>query len=151
MKRHRNTKAPMPDVVVSRSSTSSASSVVLPPSVAFQAPMRILKRPSSQSPATSSSSLDNSTRETLAQREVRYQAARERIFREGRTEPVTDSKDGVYSEAIPTATLIRNPRGPADSHEDGPIEGFGSRRTAKGPPVPPETTFTSTVHETRGV
>jgi len=69
----------MPELIISPSST--GTSVVSPPPAAYQATMRILKRPSpSQSASNSTTSLSSQTRNTLAEREAQYQEARNRIF-----------------------------------------------------------------------
>ncbi|KAG1888219.1 hypothetical protein F4604DRAFT_1716071 [Suillus subluteus] len=74
-----NNKAPMPELIISPSSTGTC--VVPPPPAAFQPTMRILKRPSpSQSASNSTTSLSSQTRNTLAEREAQYQEARNRIF-----------------------------------------------------------------------
>ncbi|KAF7799504.1 hypothetical protein EIP86_010739 [Pleurotus ostreatoroseus] len=80
--RHSNTKAPMPEFVIS--SQGATASVLPPPPAAFQPALRILKRPAAASPAASASAaaadaaVDQQRR--FAEREAQYQAARERIF-----------------------------------------------------------------------
>ncbi|TFY71770.1 hypothetical protein EVG20_g1226 [Dentipellis fragilis] len=75
----RNTRAPMPQLVLSSSSTTQPPTS-LPPTI-FQAPIRILKRnPNSASPSPAQSGSGTPTQESLAEREARYQAARQRIF-----------------------------------------------------------------------
>ncbi|KAI9068655.1 hypothetical protein FKP32DRAFT_1587507 [Trametes sanguinea] len=146
-----NARAPVPQVVIAGSSTSAALSA---PPAAFQPVMRILKRPSaSPSPSSSSSGSptanDQSASKSYAEREARYQAARERIFGESR--PATEATDAQPPEtgggaAVPTPVRItREPRGPpsasstetstaslgATSNAYGTIErGFSSRRGA---------------------
>ncbi|KAG9226614.1 hypothetical protein CCMSSC00406_0006161 [Pleurotus cornucopiae] len=152
-----NTKAPMPEVLVKSSST-----IIAPPASAFQPQLRILKRPSATPPASTSPSLVGA-RETVQQREAKYNAARERIF--GTNEQGQDSegsrnaslsslqsalplRDGVrridptQSSTPPRTSVTRNPRGPADAgltmtDADGsPVpRGFG-RRIGDSKPVP---------------
>ncbi|KAK0205427.1 hypothetical protein DFS33DRAFT_766157 [Desarmillaria ectypa] len=102
-----NTKsaAPMPTVV--------SSSTPTPPAAAFQPVMRILKRPTSST--NSSVSSDVLSAESFREREARYQAARERIFGNGDSEP--------------SSTVVRNPRGPENGSAD---KGFTRRRTDDG-------------------
>jgi hypothetical protein len=131
----RNTRAPMPELIISSSSTTATA--VPPPAIAFQTPMRILKRPSSQNSSSNSSSSQTPT-ETLAQKEARYQAARERIF--GGDEESRKSK-GVErvqkgSPSPPAVNIVRNPIGPSGSYKDteGGQESKGfRRRSTKGP------------------
>lgn len=147
----------MPEVLVKSSST-----IVAPPASAFQPQLRILKRPSATPPASTSPSLVGA-RETVQQREAKYNAARERIF--GTNEQGQDSegsrnaslsslqsapplRDGVrridptQSSTPPRTFVTRNPRGPADAgltmaDADGsPVpRGFG-RRIGDSKPVP---------------
>jgi len=131
-----NTRAPMPQLLISSSSTTTP--VATPPVTAFQGPMRILKRPSQNSSSNSFSS--QAPTETLAQREARYQAARERIFGgdDGSGSNVNDSalKRGGAQKggpSLPTVNVIRNPIGPSESSKDtegGQVsKGFESRNT----------------------
>jgi len=130
-----NARAPMPLLIISPSST--ASSVVSPPSTVFQAPLHILKRPSASS---SSFSAELQTRESLVEREAKYQAARERIFgtdaesgndwqfgeekdTEGTMLRNERSRSGTPAHAT---NVVRNPRGP-----DEEASGFGGRRSQK--------------------
>lgn len=119
-----NTRAPMPELLISSSSTTSTA--VPPSATAFQAPMRILKRPSQNSSSNSSSS--QTPTESLAQREARYQAARERIFGgdDGSRSNVSDSgsgkskRDGEVRKGSPSlpVNVLRNPIGPSESSKD---------------------------------
>jgi len=68
-----NTKPRMPEIIAS----SATSSAIAPPAAAFDAPLRILKRPS---PDTNSSTSSIPSHKSFAKREADYQAARERIF-----------------------------------------------------------------------
>lgn len=109
----RNTKAPMPELVISSLNTSPP-----PPPSILQRPMQILKRPtaSNSSPATTS---QTGTNESLTQREARYHAARERIF-------------GADSEQKEQETVVvRNLRGPTEQGGE-PTKGFSGRRRKKG-------------------
>ena len=124
----------MPELLISSSST--MSTAVPPPATAFQAPMRILKRPSSQNSSSNSSS-SQTPAESLAQREARYQAARERIFGgdDGSGINVSDSGNGKFkhrelrkgSPSLPAVNVMRNPTGPSESSKD--VEGG---KVAKG-------------------
>jgi SUZ domain len=139
----RNTQAPMPDVVITPSSTNSTSYTVSPPPAAvFQAPMRILKRPSSNSPSSSAMNVSNSTRETLAEREARYQAARERIFKDDISQNSPD--EGVKAPSPPNESsrspkiaqktnVVRSPRGPESTTAGSPAAGFGARQKRNPP------------------
>jgi hypothetical protein len=141
---HRNTRAPMPELLISSSST--ATTVVSPPALAFQAPMRILKRPSSQNSGSNSTS-SQTLPESLAQREARYQAARERIFGgdDGSGSNISDSiggksRRGIGSQkgspSLQATHVIRNPIGPSESSIDMDAvqvsKGF-KRRSTKQP------------------
>lgn len=123
----------MPELVISRPST--GPSVVSPPVTAIQAPLRILKRPSASSTASASSSLTNASAssKSFAEREAKYQAARERIFGDPQVEP-KDAAPVSRSTPPPVATaVVRNPRGPSDDPEDGTIpRGFGGKRGRRG-------------------
>jgi SUZ domain len=122
--------APMPDVVLTSSSTGPISSVV-PPASAFQSPIRILKRSatSTQNSANDDASASAIT-ETFAERSARYNAARERIFA-GTTEGSVDSGDGI---PVPVSAIIRNPKGPeyAQGKDREGSQGFGVRAGKRG-------------------
>ncbi|KAG2134131.1 hypothetical protein DEU56DRAFT_810137 [Suillus clintonianus] len=140
-----NNKAPMPELIISPSSTGTC--VVPPPPAAFQPTMRILKRPSpSQSASNSATSLSSQTRNTLAEREAQYQEARNRIF--GTTierggddqESQRGMRDGSGkgSDARSAASaVLRTPTGPSDVEtevgrtDDSPPKGFRDRRNGK--------------------
>lgn len=134
--RCRNTKSPMPELVISRSSA--GPSVVTPPVIAIQAPLRILKRPSANSTSTStSSSLTNASAsaDTFAEREAKYQVARERIFGEAQASETNNSSASPKLRSTPppaATTVVRNPRGPSVEPEDGQTNGasrgFGGKR-----------------------
>src|ERR1700720_2578348 len=117
----RNIREPMPELLISSSSTTTT--VVAPPALAFKTPMRILKRPSLQN--SSSNSGSQTPAETLAQREARYQVARERIFGgdDGNGCNVSDGGVGkskyrgmqMGSPSPPqVVSIIRNPIGPSE-------------------------------------
>ncbi|KAG2749715.1 hypothetical protein P692DRAFT_20778534 [Suillus brevipes Sb2] len=140
-----NNKAPMPELIISPSSTGTC--VVPPPPAAFQPTMRILKRPSpSQSASNSSTSLSLQTRNTLAEREAQYQEARNRIFGttsehgsddlESRFGVRDGSGKGADARSAASAVL-RTPTGPSDAEKevgrtnDSPPKGFRDRRNGK--------------------
>ncbi|KAL7284559.1 hypothetical protein ACG7TL_001851 [Trametes sanguinea] len=131
-----NARAPMPQVVIAGSSTSNAAALS-PPPAALQPVMRILKRPSaspssSASSPGSSSANDPSTSKSYAEREARYQAARERIF--GGSQPAADATDAQQSEGGANARsaanatpvrITREPKGPPSgtATQKGPDHG----------------------------
>lgn len=117
----------MPNLVISPSQTSSSTPglYALPPA-AFQAPIRILKRSpasTSQSTSASGSSTDLSKGgSTFAEREARYQAARDRIFSGDSGDSKTQSSSGEATRAGPAmlskpqtggVSVVRAPRGPS--------------------------------------
>ncbi|PCH37584.1 hypothetical protein WOLCODRAFT_140947 [Wolfiporia cocos MD-104 SS10] len=128
-----NSKAPMPELVISGASTAS---VVSPPPAAFQPALRILKRPpaASSAPRASSASSVPAPPElrarSYAEREAQYQAARERIFRDGR------DGAGAGAGAGASVKVLREPRGPeappdeGAGAETGASRGFAARRGA---------------------
>ncbi|KII91491.1 hypothetical protein PLICRDRAFT_38251 [Plicaturopsis crispa FD-325 SS-3] len=117
-----NARAPMPQIVIAKSS---ASIVVAPPPTT----MRILKRPSSTNATpTLKSSANGNQGETLKEREAKYHAARERIFGEPQPGGKTNAESGTSK---PKVGVLRNPKGPAESTGKGEGEvakGFGKRR-----------------------
>ncbi|KAI8989636.1 hypothetical protein BD414DRAFT_484758 [Trametes punicea] len=139
-----NSRAPMPQVVIAGSSTCH-STALSPPPAALQPVLRILKRPSaststttsmagSPSPrasATSSPSPSLDASKSYAEREARYQAARERIF--GESPDGNKSADGSSSTTTSannnsdgvSVQIAREPKGP-------PSRPSGERRTAPG-------------------
>ncbi|KAI0340337.1 hypothetical protein BDW22DRAFT_1360274 [Trametopsis cervina] len=147
-----NAKAPMPQLVIAPSATSS--SAVSPPPAAFQPSIRILKRPSASSASNLSAPPADASQKSLADREANYQAARQRIFgTASASSPVVSDEQATLSAsrtgssashptATPTAAastkIIRNPRGPdtvADSSTVGNANGF--RKTRKPQVVRP--------------
>ncbi|OJA14954.1 hypothetical protein AZE42_03697 [Rhizopogon vesiculosus] len=141
-----NNKAPMPELIISPSST--GTSVVSPPPAAYQPTMRILKRPSpSQSASNSTTSLSSQTRNTLAEREAQYQEARNRIF--GTSEDCGDdlesgrrvrsTRDTGGKAADVGSAVLRAPVGPSDAEQeastgrtdDAPPKGFRDRRNGR--------------------
>lgn len=142
----RNAKAPMPELVIASSNTTSVAPP--PPAAILQAPMRILKRPTA-SPNSNANSASSQPSETLAEREARYQAARERIFggdssasKNASDSSVSKLKKGRRSQSGesspgPTANtnVLRNPLGPSDSPGNQTSKGF-KRRSGKGPGAP---------------
>ncbi|KAF7324745.1 SUZ domain-containing protein [Mycena kentingensis (nom. inval.)] len=118
-----HTSAPMPTVVLARSSVSVAAPIA---PAAFQPQLRILKRPTSASPAPAVVPTTPAG-ETLKEREARYQAARERIF--GPEDPSAGKeKEKKGSGGRKSSGIARNPRGPADG-TDTPQKGFSAPRT----------------------
>jgi len=142
-----NNKAPMPELIISPSSTGTC--VVPPPPAAFQPTMRILKRPSpSQSASNFTTSLSSQTRNTLAEREAQYQEARNRIFGtagergsddlESRRGVPVRNGSGKGADAVSAASaVLRAPTGPSDAEKgvgrtnDLPPKGFRDRRNGK--------------------
>ncbi|KAJ2988156.1 hypothetical protein NUW54_g9202 [Trametes sanguinea] len=148
----------MPQVVIAGSSTSNVAALS-PPPAALQPVMRILKRPSA-SPSSSAASSgsptanDQSASKSHAEREARYQAARERIFGKGRlatdattnVQPPENGAIGIRRSAVTPVRITREPKGPpsrpaaqtstasleATRDAYGTTErGFSSRRGAK--------------------
>ncbi|CAL1709502.1 unnamed protein product [Somion occarium] len=144
-----NNKAPMPELVVSSSSTAAS---VAPPPAAFKPALRILKRPT-LSTSASSSALSDSQQKSYAEREAQYQAARQRIFgadpstksaadstsdsdRSRRASP-SSSLVSLQTQRTTAATIIRNPVGPDQPMQDpsnpsqnkaGASRGFNRRK-----------------------
>lgn len=117
----------MPSLVISSSQTSASTAGLsaLPPA-AFQAPIRILKRspaPTSSSTSASGSSTDLSKNgSSFAEREARYQAARDRIFRGDSGDAKIQSSSDEAILARPAmegrsqtggVSVLRTPRGPS--------------------------------------
>ncbi|KAF9523810.1 hypothetical protein CPB83DRAFT_774915 [Crepidotus variabilis] len=116
---------PMPAVVMSRGTSTSASLPTLPLN---QPPaVRILKRPSG-SPSQSSTNANTSAGDTLQDREARYQAARHRIF--GTSVPYASPASS--SNSLPMQRVIREPRGP-EALGDQPNTVNKGFRERKGP------------------
>lgn len=133
-----NSKAPMPEVVTS---SNTFSTVISPPPAAFQQSLRILKRPSSsQSSSSSLATLPSDLQQkSYAEREARYQAARDRIF--ARTPESSGHNDanpqGRSPSSIPspnTVVIVRQPRGPEAQPQDdeNPTTPSGSNAKAFG-------------------
>ena len=141
---HRNAKAPMPELIISPSNTTSV--VPPPPAAILQTPMRILKRPTA-SPNSSTNSAASRSSDTLAEREARYQAARERIFGGDidagkNASNISKSKKGGCSPGgesspvpAPNTNVLRDPLGPSDNPDSQASKGF-KRRSGKGPGPP---------------
>jgi SUZ domain len=154
----RNTKSPMPELIISRTSTSPA--VVSPPTTAIQSPLRILKRPSSGSnnnhsstpddtpPSSSSTNISSlPSSKTFAEREAKYQAARDRIFggsHGGDPASVAEASRTSLSPSSsqpPTTSIVRNPRGPSPLNRSSQettdttatLRGFAGKRGGKAP------------------
>ncbi|KAF8470366.1 hypothetical protein JB92DRAFT_3056086 [Gautieria morchelliformis] len=125
-----NTRAPMPDIQLS--TTSWSTNVPLPPSAAFETPLRILKRPSVANAKSPSPSSSAQMQKTFKEREAQYQAARERIFGEELTgKDKDDSGSGRKPTTAPDtakSSVIRNPLGPASVSYGEAKQGFQGRR-----------------------
>ncbi|KAI0267277.1 hypothetical protein BC834DRAFT_968804 [Gloeopeniophorella convolvens] len=128
-----NNTVPMPQVVVASTTAGSAQSVV-PPTSAFQAPIRILKRsPAPAQGAVNATSMASTGSETFAERSARYNAARERIFA-----GAAESTQGLTRAAGPASSIVRNPKGPepirgANGQSEGVSRGFAARTGKRGP------------------
>ena len=130
----------MPELVVS----GGTGTALPPPPAAFQPTLKILKRPTT-GPVQPSTIAPSSTdvQNSYAEREAKYQAARQRIFND------TASPD-VSSEARPAAVegsadtagvkVIRAPRGPSadtsSSVDAKTSRGFARKRRGRGAPAP---------------
>ncbi|KAI0741703.1 hypothetical protein C8Q80DRAFT_1274091 [Daedaleopsis nitida] len=113
-----NKRAPMPELVLAGSSTSS-SAAIAPAAAALQPVLRILKRPTatpSPPPSSSVSTLPpDATSSSLAEREARYQAARDRIFADvspAATSPNQPSAKAAANNGPPSIQITREPKGP---------------------------------------
>ncbi|KAF9260748.1 hypothetical protein L218DRAFT_962328 [Marasmius fiardii PR-910] len=117
-----NSKAttPMPEV-----STSSSRSITSPPPPgAFQPALKILKRPTNSTSMGQPRTPSPASSESLKEREIRYQEARNRIF--------GDAGSGSELKLSPPSTTIaRNPYGPSQGTT---AEGF-NKRLAPAPPT----------------
>ena len=112
--------------------------------------MRILKRPSNSDSKSPTPPASSSTSETIKEREARYQAARERIFRDENgsgslpSQLTSEQREGQSSSpALDTRTvsIVRNPRGPGGQATDDAervdlYKGFGFHRAK--PPLAPQ-------------
>lgn len=104
--------------------------------------MRILKRPSASTDSSAGSISSQTPTETLAEREVRYQAARERIF--GASAEKDNRRSGGGGDkgkkgVAPTASVnvVRNPTGPSEGANDGQASKGFKRRSIRNPgPLP---------------
>ncbi|KAJ4496044.1 hypothetical protein C8J55DRAFT_495616 [Lentinula edodes] len=124
--------APMPTFIVSSSAVASP-----PPMAAFQPAFKILKRPVNIPEGSSLPPL-SPPKDSLEDREARYQVARNRIF--GVTTSPTDlssDPNSIHLVAKKDVVVIRNPRGPdvTPSTDTTPSKGFNDRRL-KTPPSP---------------
>ncbi|KAI0726941.1 hypothetical protein C8Q72DRAFT_887045 [Fomitopsis betulina] len=128
-----NKKAPMPELVISGSGTGLA---FPPPPAAFQPALKILKR-ATTGPALPSSSAPSpaDVQKSYAEREAKYQAARQRIFND------TVPSDTTSAAPPGSVTVIRPLRGPSadasTSSTDSKVSrGFTSKRGGRGTPAP---------------
>ncbi|KAJ3719149.1 hypothetical protein DFJ43DRAFT_1227180 [Lentinula guzmanii] len=115
--------APMPTFIVS------SSNVAPPPVAAFQPAFKILKRPVNSS-ETSSFPQSYTSKESLEDREARYQVARNRIF--GATSG--SDTNTVHGVAQKDNAAIRDPRGPNEIQNP-----LTDTAAAKGRPETPNT------------
>ncbi|THH14731.1 hypothetical protein EW146_g5637 [Bondarzewia mesenterica] len=148
-----NTKAPMPELVISPSSTGAPPASL--PQAALQTPIRILKRAGNATSNTSSSNSQSpsSQQQSFAEREARYQAARERIFAvDGHQDQQKTSTEAAKantgnghaarvgdSESHGGVSIVRNPKGPAlnalsAEGSAGLSRGFAGRRRGRREP-----------------
>ncbi len=146
--RHSNSREsrPMPSVVMSRGSFTQSTSTNLP--LNEPPAMRILKRPSPSSNLPSN--INMTIGESLQDREARYVAARERIFRTSTSEDEptegTRSQYNFGEKPSPSSSTIslqpiRELRGPTfgDGTNNSSIKGFVHRRAdrSKNTVTPP--------------
>ncbi|TDL20648.1 hypothetical protein BD410DRAFT_871175 [Rickenella mellea] len=162
-----NTQTPMPQVILSSSST--ARTAVAPPPEALQGPLRILKRPNkTPSPGVNGGVSPSASLKSLKEREKEYQAARDRIFASssggggGSPSPSPGGNGGTggtgagaNGDAQPGGTssprsekqkagtqqgassVIRNPRGPTEGTSGEAARGFGGKRGSGAKRSPP--------------
>ncbi|EKM56761.1 uncharacterized protein PHACADRAFT_254064 [Phanerochaete carnosa HHB-10118-sp] len=137
-----NKKAPMPELVISSTSATSAPATAVP-AQALQPSLRILKRPSAPaSPALATASSAEAQQKSLAEREAEYRAARERIFGSSSnpSSPPAETREPssppLGSAANPPPELavkpIRNPRGPDSGGNSSSARGAGASRGFRG-------------------
>ncbi|KAF9781267.1 hypothetical protein BJ322DRAFT_1080099 [Thelephora terrestris] len=129
-----NTKSPMPQLMISRPSISTTV-ISPPPSTVIQAPMKILKRPTPTStPSNTSSTSPSLDNKTLAEREARYQEARERIFGGPSKASGQDDPKTRTPPPKPVSNITRNPAGPqTDGSNSNVSQGFGNKRSRRPP------------------
>lgn len=130
----------MPELVISGSGTGMA---LPPPPAAFQPTLKILKRPATGTappiPAVPSSA---DVQKSYAEREAKYQAARQRIFNDAARPGVTSDTTSATAETrdpqpgdTGNVKVIRAPRGPTADTDSKPSRGFGSKRGGRGAPA----------------
>ncbi|KAF9781315.1 hypothetical protein BJ322DRAFT_1080394 [Thelephora terrestris] len=129
-----NSKSPMPQLVISRPSTSTTV-FSPPPSTVIQAPMKILKRPTqTTTPSNTSSASPSLDNKSLAEREARYQEARERIFGGPSKPSGQDDPKTRTPPSKPVSNITRDPAGPQpDGSDSNASQGFGSKRSRRPP------------------
>ncbi|KAI0037061.1 hypothetical protein K488DRAFT_81556 [Vararia minispora EC-137] len=110
-----NSKNPMPQVVAASGPVASI------PAAAFQGPVKILKRtnPLTQSTISSTAQASNGAPQTYAEREARYQAARQRIFA---------GPSDVMDKGAKSAKVTPQPLGPDKTQETTYEASFAGRR-----------------------
>ncbi|KAF5392881.1 hypothetical protein D9757_000820 [Collybiopsis confluens] len=124
-KANTETAAPMSAFIISSSSPGSMASP--PPVAAFKPALKILKRPVNSQPNTPSAT-PALAKESLGDREARYQAARQRIFG-NEAASATSETISYHLASKKDNRIMRNPRGPEDSNlTDGALpKGFEGR------------------------
>lgn len=137
----------MPQIIAAPQPASASAPIPASATAMLNQPaMRILKRPSGPpSPASSGSSSSKPIADTLADRQARYDAARQRIFAHERKGLSTEGLESVPSASPKPLSpppgqaavrVSRNPRGPDATPPASPVaKGFGSRRRS-GVPKP---------------
>ena len=141
----RNTRPPMPQI---QPSTTSTSASAVPPAAAFEAPLRILKRPSPTNSKLASPLNGVQIQKSFKEREAQYQAARERIFGD---DPREKGQDGGGKPKLNPATarssIIRDPTGPIFAPADGDAKG-GFKARQKSGSIPKTAPLQEAVAET---
>lgn len=137
----RNKVGPMPQIIANNISSSNSSVPMAAAAVLSQPKMQILKRPTSK---PSSPAPPPTATPPLADRQARYEAARQRIFAEpasptpqqGSPSSRLNTPGVDYSESGATVRIVREPHGPASSPSANTARGFVGRRPAKPPRKP---------------
>lgn len=134
-----NKAKPMPQIIANNVSSNSSSVPIAAAAVLSQPTMRILKRPTPSKP--SSPTPPPVSTPPLADRQARYEAARQRIFaeptsstpRQGSSSPSSNALGSRSNESGPAVRVVREPHGPASSPDATTTRGFVGRRPAKPP------------------
>ncbi|KAJ3753073.1 hypothetical protein EV361DRAFT_89804 [Lentinula raphanica] len=114
--------APMPTFIVSSSNIAPP-----PPAAALQPAFQILKRPVNNPETTTPFPQQSSTKESLEDREARYEVARNRIF--GVASGSASDTESTLHAKKKDVVVIRHPRGPDDTYstDSVPANGFEKR------------------------